>query len=302
MKLSYEFVKSYVEEQGYKLLSKTYKNNKTNLLFKCPSGHQFEARFDNFKGNGSRCPVCAASVLNHEKRHTYEYVNNCIEERGEILLSKEYINSNTKLNIRCGKEHIYSIKWNDFQQGHGCPICGRESSADSRRHSYEYVKDFVRNRGYQLLSKEYEKCGSKLELMCKKGHPFYMSYDNFRSGQDCPVCWKLQKYSKTEKKIYNIVKECLNCEVISNDRTQLVNPLTGRKLELDIWIPSLRKAIEFNGIHWHSKPEVQERDKIKRELCLTKNIDLLIINEESWINNRDNCLNNVFGFLGVVNA
>ena len=55
--LTYEEVKEYIENCGYKLLSKEYINNHTKLKLKCPKGHIFELRFNDFK-NGQRCRQC----------------------------------------------------------------------------------------------------------------------------------------------------------------------------------------------------------------------------------------------------
>lgn len=49
-------------------------------------------------------------------------------------------------------------------------------------------------------------------------------------------------------------------------------------------------VIEFNGEYWHSFPNKIEKDKIKEEQCRKNNIDLLVIEEENWINNKEDCL------------
>ena len=60
--------------------------------------------------------------------------------------------------------------------------------------------------------------------------------------------------------------------------------------ELDIYIPSLKKAIEFNGEWWHynhSNPNCKPRGyhAMKSNLCREKGIKLLHIREDLW--NRD---------------
>ena len=70
----------------------------------------------------------------------------------------------------------------------------------------------------------------------------------------CLKCHPLLSFGSSikEKKVLSFIREVLpNEEIIENDRTQLTNPITNRQLELDIWIPRLRKAIEFNGEYWH---------------------------------------------------
>ena len=40
-----------------------------------------------------------------------------------------------------------------------------------------------------------------------------------------------------------------------------MNPNTDKHLELDIWIPTLNKAIEFNGEYWHNNNYSKYKDK-----------------------------------------
>lgn len=44
--------------------------------------------------------------------------------------------------------------------------------------------------------------------------------------------------------------------------------------ELDIYIPSKKLAIEYNGNNFHNQEDVKARDAIKQEKCLTMGIDL----------------------------
>jgi hypothetical protein len=55
-------------------------------------------------------------------------------------------------------------------------------------------------------------------------------------------------YSLGEKEVLNYVKKIYNGNIISNDRKTIINKKSGKYLELDIYLPYLKKAIEFNGI------------------------------------------------------
>lgn len=63
--LTYEFVKEYVEKEGYFLLSDKYVNNTEKILLWCGnSNHEpFLVKFNNFKDCNSRCPHCNISKL-----------------------------------------------------------------------------------------------------------------------------------------------------------------------------------------------------------------------------------------------
>jgi hypothetical protein len=52
-------------------------------------------------------------------------------------------------------------------------------------------------------------------------------------------------------------------------------------MELDIYIPSIKLAIEFDGAHWHDNEEVHRIEKEKYTLCRDKNIFLIRIRERT---------------------
>ena len=64
-----------------------------------------------------------------------------------------------------------------------------------------------------------------------------------------------------------------------------------------MWIPLLNKAIEFNGERWHSKENVKYKDNQKQIQCKEKNIDLLTIWYQNWIDNREEQINSLKNFL-----
>jgi len=89
-----------------------------------------------------------------------------------------------------------------------------------------------------------------------------------------------------------------------------------KRFQLDIYIPELRKGIEFNGDYWHSfeglarsrKPKGWSDDQILRYHDLKKNffehigIPLFIVWEKQWKENPNNVINTVLNFLEVVHG
>lgn len=87
--------------------------------------------------------------------------------------------------------------------------------------------------------------------------------------------------SKIEAKFYDLlVKEFPNLDILSNDKTMLDG------YEVDVAIPELKLAIEWNGIV-HFKPiygqtkldNVQGRDAEKLKIASNKNINLIVISD-----------------------
>ncbi len=117
-KHTYEGIKEYIESFGYKLLSKSYKNNHTKLKIKCPKGHEYEACFKSFK-NGNRCPYCQERI-----RYEYEDVKEFIESFDYELLSENYKNNKEKLLLKCPNGHVFKMDYSHFKNhGRRCPAC-----------------------------------------------------------------------------------------------------------------------------------------------------------------------------------
>ena len=283
-KFTYEYVKSYIESFDYVLLSKAYTNNQTKLLIRCSLGHEYKATFNKFK-QGGRCSVCFG-----KQKLTYSYVKNYVESFDYTLLSLEYRNAHSKLLVRCSLGHEYEVKFNNFQQGQRCPYC-----AGNVKFTYSYVKNYIESFDYTLLSVIYINCETKLRVKCPLGHEYKIDFFHFQNrDQRCPECSK--RVSKGEQEVKDYIKY-MKYDIIGNDRTQIFNPLTERNLELDIWIPYLNKAIEYNGAYWHSNNYQKIKDKIKVEQCKQKNIDLLVIKEYDWLNNKENEEQKIIKFL-----
>lgn len=92
-----------------------------------------------------------------------------------------------------------------------------------------------------------------------------------------------------ENEVATFVKsicEPLGIEVIQRTR-KVISPL-----ELDIYIPSHKLAIEFNGTYWHSSNAGTDKfyHKNKTYLCNANGVRLIHIFEYDWDNCRDICM------------
>ena len=87
------------KRRGGKCLSKAYINNSTKLLWQCEQGHQWEAKPNNIK-TGYWCPYCAGNA-----KGTLEDMQQLAKDHGGKCLSKEYINTSTKLLWECKQGH-----------------------------------------------------------------------------------------------------------------------------------------------------------------------------------------------------
>jgi len=117
-------------------------------------------------------------------------------------------------------------------------------------------------------------------------------------------------YSYPQKYIFEAVFKLFpNLVWQYDDRSTLRNPNTGYPLELDIWCPEKRFAIEYDGEHHFSPKQFGQKgfdyvrllDATKTKECVDKNIVLLRIScRDDWRNKEwlaqkvGECLNGVY--------
>lgn len=290
-KLTIEFVKQQFEREGYELLSKEYINSKVKLKYICPMRHKHSISWSNWR-TGYRCPTCGHIRANKLRGINFDFVKSQVEKEGYKLLSKEYKGPHRKLNYICPNGHKCSTRWSKwYYADQKCLYCSKRPPI-----SFEGIKKSFEEEGYILLSDRYIN-GKKLRYICNNGHFGSITWDNWKyNNRRCKKC--SNNVSKFELEVKNFL-DYICVEYVSNDRNQIANPNTRYNLELDIWLPNLRKAIECNGKYWHSKQDKIKLDCLKKDLCYKNNIDLLTITDIEWKNNIDESKQKIINFLGV---
>lgn len=117
----------------------------------------------------------------------YKEVDEAFKARGFTLVSKEYISAKTKLDYRCANGHLYNITWSNFKTGYGCPFC-----YGNTKPSIEEVKEVFEKKGYTLVSSVYVNAHAKLKTICPSGHVYYTTFDSFKKGNGCSICWSIR--------------------------------------------------------------------------------------------------------------
>lgn len=170
----------------------------------------------------------------------------------------------------------------------------------------------TRKRNIEKIQKELN-CTSFNELILKYGTGWYykrkelglepISYGKnvFIRNSDVP---KIEEYSKLnmfhgtshdELDLQNFVKSICNEPVETNTR-QVISPK-----ELDIFIPSKKVAIEYDGIFWHSTcfNGNKKYHANKTKACSEKGIRLIHIFSDEWTEKQDICKSLISSALGI---
>lgn len=120
------------------------------------------------------------------KKHTYEFVKTSFENEGYSLISKEYINSDSKLEYRCTSNHTHSMRWHDWNRGSRCPECNINNFP--YRYRVNKFESPLEDKGYTLLSDNVKNIKSKVLIRCNEGHTYERPAKSWILGVTCPIC------------------------------------------------------------------------------------------------------------------
>lgn len=200
-----------------------------------------------------------------------EYWKNLPENERKIFVNKR------------SKAVRKSKAMNRYQaRGLGIELPQGLSEKDKNKLMFEAYQKIARDNGGEMIG-EYLGSHEKVEWKCSKGHIWITIPNSIQQGHWCPNCANLGP-SMAQVEIFEFVKSLTSDEVILGDRNTIFSEDTGRFMELDIYIPSRKFAIEYNGLIFHSsKYEAQiNRHNRKSKLCDSAGINLLAIFEDEW--------------------
>ena len=262
--------KELVDQEGYELLS-DYKNTITKVKLKCPEGHEYSVKPIKFK-SGRRCPKCSGKCSEYAKEQFIQ----TLDQEGYELLSG-YIDMKTKVVLLCSNGHIVTSRPDHFKRGVRCPKCTGLCPIQAK----EQFIQTLDQEGYKLLS-DYNGIMYNVMLLCPNGHEWEVTPNNFKTHyRRCSHC----SGSTGQRLLQEKLKEHIKEDVIYNDRKVL------NGLELDIYYPDLKIAIEYQGNYWHSRLEQIVRDKRKKKLCEEKGIKLIEVWDNDFLKDKNKIVN-----------
>ena len=223
-----------------------------------------------------------------------------------------YVNMHTKVKIISHDLRPDGTEYGAFWQEpvvhlKGCthPDIGLEKQHTSLRYNTEKFVELAKkvhegdDYSYDLV--DYKSSKTKVCIICNKiganGKPhgkFMMYPDALLQGKGCPICGN--HTSKGEMEIVDFLSKYIDKrDIIIRDK----NILDGK--EIDIYIPSYKLGIEFNGILWHS--EIYNKNSRyhleKTLLAEKKGITLIQIFEDEYKMHKKLVLDKILNVLGL---
>jgi len=272
-----EFVKRavLVHKDKYDYILVDYKNSQTKVKIICKKHGEFEQRpYSHIQGNG--CIKCAGV----ERLDSDVFIKNAKEIHGNKYDYKFvlYKNNRTKVKITCSNHGEFKQIPSDHLSGFGCAKCSRVKKLTTN----EFIKRIkkIRKDNYDYSKVEYKNMHTKIKIICSKHRVFEQTPHNHLKLAGCPKCNK----SKGEK----IISWFLDKRNIKYTEQKKFSKCRNKsQLPFDFYLPDINACIEFQGIqHYKENKHMggflglkkrQTNDKIKREFCKKRKINLIEI-------------------------
>lgn len=244
---------------------------------------------DHMRGVG-----CAQCAIDSSRKSFAEFVAQARRTHGDTY---EYVESSWRVErgwiaIVCHRHgEFLQRQWNHIV-GDGCPPCGLERRTWGFSGFLERASS-VHGDTYSYIEESYLNSGERISIICSEHGGFQQFVGNHLNGQGCPRCFGTT--SQAEKRFGELLAVQLPEVTFEYSCRSVISPY-----ELDIYIPELRLAIEFNGVYWHSKEDWARdivegsrlsREALKSQRCEDAGIQLLHVWEDDWTRDPENWSN-----------
>lgn len=236
-------------------------NANVKVWWKCSQGHEWEAFvFNRSKGHG--CPYCTnrkvfkgyndLETLYPDVAKEWDYEKNIGLVPSEVLSG-----SHRKVWWKCTKGHEWEAEIKSRTYGQNCPYCGNKKvlagyndllsvnpsiAAEWSSKNTVFPHEIIRGSD------------KKYYWICPMGHNDYlMTIDQRLNGQGCPCCAKQSQTSFPEQALFFYIKRLYS---------DAINRYVFNKKEIDIFIPSIKTGIEYNGYFSHKGKAQKDAEKI----------------------------------------
>lgn len=269
------------------------KGSARRVWWKCSvCGNEWIASVRSRTQRGTDCPKCAP--FKGAERH----IETIIKKSGSVVGAPCAIEWNYERNLRRPEQYartsnkavwwkckVCSYEWMaticSRVNGSGCPACAGKvvicGKTDIATTDPLLAKEWHPTKNGKLTPQQISRGSGKLVWwQCPIGHTYKMT-PNARTSRGvyrgCPICSSGSQTSFPEQAIFYYIKEAFP-DAINRYKAEFL-----KKMELDVFIPSLKLGIEYDGEVWHNDKH-RDREIRKCKLCHDAGIKLWRVKEK----------------------
>ncbi len=163
-----------------------------------------------------------------------------------------------------------------------------------------FVRNYRNNDELLLIAKKYSR---RVDLQ-KQNPSAYQAL--FKRGLVDVGCSHMKQSicaSSQERELFDFIKSIYpKAQKLKDRKVNILNKPHIQGFEIDIYIPELRKGVEFDGKYWHShrglkrsrqhwpEKDILNYHELKDQWFASKGIKILHIREEDWYSDSKSCL------------
>ncbi len=259
------------------------KNSRYKIWWKCHiCGKEIETEIKNYSG----CTTCKKQIVLNERNLSithyqllseWDYTKNTINPSDILASNPKKVWWKCK---KCGYEWQAKIS-NRAVLNRGCPCCANKIIVtginDLATTHPNIAKEWHPTKNGNLsVTKITYGSNKKVWWLCPQGHEYQatIGHRTSENGTGCPICNSGRQTSFAEQAVYYYVKK-LYPDAINRYTADFLG-----RMELDIFIPSINYAIEYDGEAWHKGDTKLKREEKKYKICRKRNIKLIRLREE----------------------
>lgn len=254
----------------------TVSSNK-KAWWRCAQGHEWQTTISH-RSNGRGCPFCSGKRV-IKGTNDLQTINPSLAEewnydKNEGLTPTDVLpNSNKNVWWICKEGHEWQSQIYNRNIGNRCPYC-------SGRKVLSGYNDLQTVNSHLATEWNYEKngnlkpsnftanSGKKVWWKCKKGHEWQAVIGDRNNGKGCPIC---------DSERHTSFPEYALAYYLNKHGLEVIHSYKEKGYELDIFIPSSKIAIEYDGYYWHKSKMKKDLEKNKK--CKNDGIKLYRIRE-----------------------
>lgn len=196
-KIPIEIIKEKCEQIGLKLLTKEYKNRRSELIVETEEGYKINTTYAVLQTGSEPVVFSNRNIFVIDNIKLWLKLNNSPYE----LISKEYKDTHAPLIFYCPEHGEFFKSWANMQRGQGCGYCGNESIPGgfnpklAEKNKRQWIKE---NATVYII-----KCYNHKEEFYKIGITTYTVKERFESDSKLPYQYEIIKELKTN--LYNAI-------------------------------------------------------------------------------------------------
>lgn len=233
----------------------------------CKKGHVWNAA-PSVRIKGIGCPFCAGKypiVGETDLATTHPELVREWHPTQNLPLTPQAVTAGRKKTItwQCRKGHVWDavIYSRTGGKASGCPYCsgllpilGQTDLSTTHPHlrlQWHPTKNQTRRPDHYSAGS-----GKKVWWLCERGHEWEATIASRANGIQCPHCNPIQATSFREQALFYYVSQYFP-NATNRHRLSIGN----RRYEVDVYLPDLPLALEYDGAYWHQAKNQSDQAK-----------------------------------------